>query len=129
MEYIYTGEATVPCDCLAAFGEAAKSLHIKGLENIVSITEDMILNRYLYNLNSTTSRTGLRRWRCVDYRNNKSNVHCHTFHDKKILAKLEKKAVFSAIDEVEAYKEKEREIEQASQITVEEEIYSIDKME
>uniref|UniRef100_A0A2A4K9T4 BTB domain-containing protein n=1 Tax=Heliothis virescens TaxID=7102 RepID=A0A2A4K9T4_HELVI len=80
----------------------------------------VILNRYIYNLHSTTSRAGLRRWRCVDYRNNKctaflvtkgnvvlnrANLHNHSFHDKKILAKIEKKAVFSAIDEVEGYKE------------------------
>ncbi|CAH0581378.1 unnamed protein product [Chrysodeixis includens] len=80
----------------------------------------VILNRYIYNLHSSTSRSGLRRWRCVDYRNNKcsafvvtkgnvvlnrANLHNHSFHDKKILAKIEKKAVYSAIDEVEAYKE------------------------
>lgn len=80
----------------------------------------VILNRYIYNLHSTTSRSGLRRWRCVDYRNNKcsafvvtkgnvvlnrANLHNHSFHDKKILAKIEKKSVYSAIDEVEGYKE------------------------
>ncbi|KAJ8721441.1 hypothetical protein PYW07_002216 [Mythimna separata] len=80
----------------------------------------VILNRYIYNLHSTTSRAGLRRWRCVDYRNNKctaflvtkgnvvlnrANMHNHSFHDKKILAKIEKKAVYSAIDEVEGYKD------------------------
>lgn len=32
-------------------------------------------------------------------------MHNHSFHDKKILAKIEKKAVFSAIDEVEGYKD------------------------
>ncbi|KAJ8730730.1 hypothetical protein PYW08_002143 [Mythimna loreyi] len=249
LEYIYTGEVVVPADCLTSFAETAKSLHIKGLENIgtaqqslpvrvsgnmpqlddsdmcqvsgmkrslpsdklaqvtlptsarkifikqdltnklpsmssinlpVPITtpvtthqedhdfsdlmdesgaqddDDMdfkiaetkdnqvrdnkdkpsssnlqftvsirgslqvILNRYIYNLHSTTSRAGLRRWRCVDYRNNKctaflvtkgnvvlnrANMHNHSFHDKKILAKIEKKAVYSAIDEVEGYKD------------------------
>ncbi|XP_075974107.1 uncharacterized protein LOC142975254 [Anticarsia gemmatalis] len=80
----------------------------------------IILNRYIYNLHST-KRTGLRRWRCVDYRNNKcsayvvtrgnvvlnrANLHNHTFHDKKILSKIEKKAVYSAIEEVELYKDK-----------------------
>lgn len=37
LEYIYTGEVVVPADCLSSFAETAKSLHIKGLENIVSI--------------------------------------------------------------------------------------------
>lgn len=36
---------------------------------------------------------------------NRANLHNHPFHDKKILAKIEKKAVYSAIDEVEGYKE------------------------
>lgn len=87
----------------------------------------VILNRYIYNMHSTT-RSGLRRWRCVDYRNNKcsayvttkgnvvlnrANPHNHGFHDKKILSKIEKKAIYSAIEEVEAYKEKEMENEQS----------------
>ncbi|CAH0702374.1 unnamed protein product [Spodoptera exigua] len=244
LEYIYTGEAVVPADCLNMFVEAAKSLHIRGLENIsssqnqtsmpqlddsdmchvsgikrlggpptestaqvalpssarkVSLKQDstvnkdtslqaamampvssqqeqhghhdysdlmddsevhdddndtdfqmqepkqnvqekkdapsgsnlqftvsirgslqVILNRYIYNLHSAPSRSGLRRWRCVDYRNNKctaslvtkgnvvlnrANLHNHPFHDKKILSKIEKKAVYSTIDQVEGYKE------------------------
>ena len=36
---------------------------------------------------------------------NRANLHNHSFHDKKILAKIEKKAVYSAIDEVEGYKD------------------------
>lgn len=36
LEYIYTGEVIVPCEYLESFGDAAKSLHIRGLENIVS---------------------------------------------------------------------------------------------
>ncbi|KAM3964252.1 uncharacterized protein ACR2FA_001738 [Aphomia sociella] len=238
LEYIYTGEVLVPSDGLASFGEAAKALHIKGLENITnsdnlnlkmatnmpqmeddfchvsgikrmavpsgdgteqislpaaarkiyikqdaniipknevqsafkdnahdytdimeeSVIHDsdddvtlpmdkdiksnvksksassnlqftvsirgslqVILNRYIYNLHSVTHRTGVRRWRCVDYRNNKcmafvvtkdnivlnrANLHNHTFHDKKILTKIEKKAVYSALDDVKGYKEK-----------------------
>ncbi|CAB3223406.1 unnamed protein product [Arctia plantaginis] len=238
LEYIYTGEAVVPAEYLTSFAETAKSLHIRGLENIgsastlpvkmtgairhfddgdicpvsgtkqiiVSAAEKLdevslpvnarkifikrgssatknepssktstpkdnmhdypdliddyaiqdsddgfkmednkdtrsqdkpstklqftvsirgslqvILNRYIYNLHSTT-QSGLRRWRCVDYRNNKcsayvttkgnvvlnrANLHNHSFHDKKILSKIEKKAIYSAIEEVECYKEKE----------------------
>lgn len=36
LEYIYTGEVIVPSANLSSFIEAAKSLHIKGLENVVS---------------------------------------------------------------------------------------------
>lgn len=36
LEYIYTGEVLVPSANLSAFIDAAKSLHIKGLENVVS---------------------------------------------------------------------------------------------
>lgn len=36
LEYIYTGEALVPSVNLNAFVDAAKALHIKGLETIVS---------------------------------------------------------------------------------------------
>ncbi|XP_052756187.1 aminoacylase-1-like [Galleria mellonella] len=242
LEYIYTGEVLVPSDGFASFGEAARALHIKGLENITStdnfnpkmatnmpqieqnlchasgikrlavptsdgteqislpaaarkiyIKQDMtpyttktevqstfkddthdytdmmedsaiqdsdedaaqptsnkklvieakpssnlqftvsirgslqvILNRYIYNLHSVTHRTGVRRWRCVDYRNNKcmafvvtkdnivlnrANLHNHSFHDKKILTKIEKKAVYSALDDVKGYKEKMMESE------------------
>ncbi|CAK1600939.1 unnamed protein product [Parnassius mnemosyne] len=81
----------------------------------------VILNRYMYNLNSTQS-SGIKRWRCIDYRNkkcmaflvtkgnivlNRANPHSHSYHDKKILAKIEKNAVFSALDDAEGYKEKE----------------------
>ncbi|XP_013175439.1 PREDICTED: uncharacterized protein LOC106123576 [Papilio xuthus] len=81
----------------------------------------VILNRYMYNLNSTQN-SGVKRWRCVDYRSskcmaflvtkgnvviNRANPHCHPYHDKKILAKIEKNAVFSALDDVEGYKEME----------------------
>ncbi|XP_059046441.1 uncharacterized protein LOC131842026 [Achroia grisella] len=232
LEYIYTGEVLVPSDGLSSFGEAAKALHIKGLENIINTNTKMstnvsqpeedlchvsgikrlavttsdgteqvslpaaarkiyvkqnvgpyitkpevqstykdtsqdytdmedsavqdsddddnlqtaakklatdklssnlqftvsirgslqvILNRYIYNLHSVTHRSGVRRWRCVDYRNNKcmafvvtkdnivlnrANLHNHSFHDKKIIAKLEKKSVYSALDDVKGYKEK-----------------------
>lgn len=62
----------------------------------------VILNRYIYNLHSTSARAGCRRWRCVDYRNNKctaivttkgnivynrANLHNHPYHDKRILQK------------------------------------------
>ncbi|XP_047993421.1 uncharacterized protein LOC125231862 isoform X3 [Leguminivora glycinivorella] len=82
----------------------------------------IILNRYIYNLHSVTHRTGVRRWRCVDYRNHKcmayvvsnknvvvgrGNLHNHPFHDKKILSKIEKNVVYSALDDVEGYKDKE----------------------
>ncbi|XP_048480398.1 uncharacterized protein LOC105392298 [Plutella xylostella] len=80
----------------------------------------VILNRYLYNLHSTSHRASVRRWRCVDYRNvrcpayivtkgniviNRSNLHTHPFHDKKILNKIERKIIYSAIDEVAGVKE------------------------
>ncbi|CAH2076576.1 unnamed protein product, partial [Iphiclides podalirius] len=82
----------------------------------------VILNRYMYNLNSTQS-SGVKRWRCIEYRNkrcmaflvtkgnvvlNRANLHSHSYHDKKILAKIEKNAVFSALDDAEGYKEKEK---------------------
>ncbi|XP_045768306.1 protein abrupt-like [Maniola jurtina] len=75
----------------------------------------VILNRYIYNLHSSQS-SGIRRWRCTDYRDkkcsafvttkgnvvlNRANPHNHSFHDKKILAKVEKNAVYSALDEVQ----------------------------
>lgn len=37
----------------------------------------------------------------------RANLHNHSFHDKKILSKIEKKAIYSAIEEVECYREKE----------------------
>lgn len=106
-------------DNLVQYNKDAAS---SNLQFTVSIRGSLqvILNRYIYNLHSTTSRAGLRRWRCVEYRNNKctaflvtkgnvvlnrANMHNHSFHDKKILAKIEKKAVYSAIDEVEGYKD------------------------
>ncbi|KAJ2950067.1 hypothetical protein O0L34_g11406 [Tuta absoluta] len=81
----------------------------------------VILNRYIYNLHSSAT-SGMRRWRCVDYRNNRckafvvtkdnvvlnrANLHNHSFHDKKILQKIEKKAVFTALDDLQEYKNKE----------------------
>ncbi|RVE55109.1 hypothetical protein evm_000007 [Chilo suppressalis] len=240
LEYIYTGEVLVPADKISSFVAAAKSLHIKGLENFISnenlldnvaaqpqqveesglghmtgikrvavgvnqrveqiglpagakricikqestatpvkipdtvinkadyddcddhmdegITHDdtddndhndsslstsnatytpssnlqftvsirgslqIILNRYIYNMHSITHRRGVRRWRCVDYRNhkcmafvvtkgnvvlNRANLHNHPYHDKKIIAKIEKKCVYSALDDVKGYKEKD----------------------
>ncbi|XP_049867899.1 protein tramtrack, beta isoform-like isoform X2 [Pectinophora gossypiella] len=86
----------------------------------------VILNRYIYNLHSVIHRSGVKRWRCVDYRNhrckafivtkgnvvlNRANLHNHSFHDKKILQKIEKKAVFTALDEIEAFKQKEDHLE------------------
>ncbi|XP_046962240.1 aminoacylase-1-like [Vanessa cardui] len=87
----------------------------------------VILNRYIYNLHSTQA-TGVRRWRCIDYRNkkcsaflvtkgnvviNRANPHNHSFHDKKIIDKIKKDAVYLALDEVQTYidneKAKERE--------------------
>ncbi|XP_045447565.1 uncharacterized protein LOC123655861 [Melitaea cinxia] len=82
----------------------------------------VILNRYIYNLHSTQA-TGVRRWRCIDYRNrkcmaflvtkgslviNRANPHNHSFHDKKILDKIEKNAVYSALDDVQSYIENEK---------------------
>ncbi|XP_068632317.1 protein bric-a-brac 2-like isoform X2 [Battus philenor] len=99
----------------------------------------VILNRYMYNLNSTQS-TGVKRWRCVDYRNkkcmaflvtkgnvvlNRANLHSHSYHDKKILAKIEKNAVFSALDDAEGYKEKESSKNQ-EETAMESEDYSFD---
>ncbi|XP_060803621.1 uncharacterized protein LOC132902481 [Amyelois transitella] len=103
--------------------------HIKdnpasNLQYTVSIRGSLqvILNRYIYNLQSATTKAGLRRWRCIDYRNqkcmafvvtkdnvvlNRANLHNHGFHDKKILMKMEKKCIFSAIDDVQNYKETE----------------------
>lgn len=82
----------------------------------------VILNRYIYNLHSSQS-SGVRRWRCIDYRNkkcsafvvtngniviNRANPHNHSFHDKKILDKIEKNAVYTALDEVQNYIDKEK---------------------
>ncbi|XP_053612360.1 uncharacterized protein LOC128676327 [Plodia interpunctella] len=229
LEYIYTGEVLVPVENMTSFAEAARGLHIKGLENLTNhslniqdrssyveeknlghvtgvkriavptsdgveevavpaaarkiyVKQDLVsselrthaeppaeplsehagahdsdddckpeisastpkdikatanlqytvsirgalqvlLNRYMYNLQS--ARGALRRWRCIDYRNhkcmaflvtrdnvvvNRANLHNHGFHDKKILAKINKKCVFSAIDDVvKNYKERESE--------------------
>ncbi|XP_045768677.1 uncharacterized protein LOC123869722 [Maniola jurtina] len=75
----------------------------------------IILNRYIYNLHSTQTN-GIQRWRCADYRSkkctalvttkgnvvlNRTNPHNHSFHDKKILVKLDKNAVYSALDEAQ----------------------------
>ncbi|XP_045768308.1 protein abrupt-like [Maniola jurtina] len=77
----------------------------------------VILNRYIYNLHSSQTN-GIRRWRCTNYRYrdkkcsafvttkgnvvlNRANPHNHSFHDKKILAKLEKNAIYSALEEIE----------------------------
>ncbi|XP_077286103.1 uncharacterized protein LOC143911196 isoform X2 [Arctopsyche grandis] len=72
----------------------------------------LILNRYIYNIFSKKNSGQNRRWRCVDYRDHKcpacattsgnvvirrTNMHNHPFHDKKIMLKLEKRAIYSAI--------------------------------
>ncbi|CAH0750302.1 unnamed protein product [Diatraea saccharalis] len=98
---------------------------VTNLQFTVSIRGSLqiILNRYIYNMHSITHRNGVRRWRCVDYRNhkckafvvtrgnvvlNRANLHNHSFHDKKILGKIEKKCVYSALDDVQGYnKEKD----------------------
>ncbi|XP_050346744.1 protein abrupt-like isoform X2 [Nymphalis io] len=82
----------------------------------------VILNRYIYNLHSTQA-SGVRRWRCIDYRNkkcsaflvtkgnvviNRANPHNHSFHDKKILDKIEKNAVYLAIDEAQTFIDNEK---------------------
>lgn len=36
----------------------------------------------------------------------RANLHNHPFHDKKILQKIEKQSVFSALEEIANYKEK-----------------------
>ncbi|KAJ0175491.1 hypothetical protein K1T71_008650 [Dendrolimus kikuchii] len=74
----------------------------------------IVLNRFIYNLSCKRSK-GIRRWRCVNYRChkckafvvtqdnvvlNRANPHNHPFHDKKILAKIEKNTIFSAIEDV-----------------------------
>ncbi|KAL4716375.1 hypothetical protein ACJJTC_006737 [Scirpophaga incertulas] len=96
------------------------------LQYSVSIrgSQQLILNRYIYNMHSLAARTGVRRWRCIDYRNNKckayvvtkgnivlnrAHLHNHAYHDKKILSKIEKKCVFSVLEDVQLYKEKEAE--------------------
>ncbi|KAL0880957.1 hypothetical protein ABMA27_002118 [Loxostege sticticalis] len=104
--------------------EPVSDTPVTNLQFTVSIRGSLqiILNRYLYNLHSSKQAAGVRRWRCVDYRNhkcmafvvtkgnvvlNRANLHNHPFHDKKILSKIEKKSVYSALDEVFGYKEKE----------------------
>ncbi|XP_026315512.1 uncharacterized protein LOC113226920 [Hyposmocoma kahamanoa] len=95
----------------------------------------IILNRYIYNMFSTKSKNGIRRWRCVDYRNmrckafvvtkgnvvlNRANLHNHPFHDKKILQKIEKQSVFSALEEIANYKDKlDKEEEKGDESSVE----------
>ncbi|XP_072938842.1 uncharacterized protein [Epargyreus clarus] len=105
--------------------ENQEKLSSSNLQFTVSIRGSLqvILNRYMYNLQSTSHNSGVRRWRCIEYRNkkcpatlvtkgnvvlNRACLHSHSFHDKKILAKIEKNSVYSALDEVEGYKEKER---------------------
>ena len=38
----------------------------------------------------------------------RANPHNHSFHDKKILDKIEKNAVYTALDEVQNYIDKEK---------------------
>ncbi|CAK1540577.1 unnamed protein product [Leptosia nina] len=100
-------------------------LKSSNLQFTVSIRGSLqvILNRFMYNLQSTQS-SGVKRWRCIDYRSlkcmafvitrdnvviNRGNPHCHSFHDKKILQKIEHNAVYSALYELEAHRERERE--------------------
>lgn len=81
----------------------------------------IVLNRYIYNFTSK-KRKGVRRWRCVDYRShkctafvvtkdnvvlNRGNPHNHAFHDKKILAKIEKKTIFSQLEDIKVTPELE----------------------
>ncbi|KAI5635547.1 BTB/POZ domain-containing protein [Phthorimaea operculella] len=103
--------------------KSAEQNKSSNLQFTVSIRGSLqvILNRYIYNLHSSAT-SGMRRWRCVDYRNNRckafvvtkdnvvlnrANLHNHSFHDKKILQKIEKKAVFTALDDLQEYKEKQ----------------------
>lgn len=42
LEYIYTGEVHVPANSLSPFVDAARALHIKGLETVVSFLNNKI---------------------------------------------------------------------------------------
>ncbi|OWR41074.1 hypothetical protein KGM_205805 [Danaus plexippus plexippus] len=104
--------------------KGAVQMASSNLQYTVSIRGSLqvILNRYIYNLHSSQS-TGVRRWRCCDYRNkkcsafvvtqdnvvlNRANPHNHSFHDKKILDKIEKNAIYTAIDDVKGVIDKEK---------------------
>lgn len=51
LEYIYTGEVLVQSANLPAFIEAAKSLHIKGLESVVSNIQIEVSGYFFYFVN------------------------------------------------------------------------------
>lgn len=78
----------------------------------------MVLNRYLYYLVYTGRNSGHRRWQCIDNHSKrtkcqaavvtKNNVivqrisaHNHSFHDAKILRKVQNGTVFSGIQQAE----------------------------
>lgn len=42
LEYIYSGDVVVPSNNLKQFIQTAKSLHIKGLEKVVSISPFLV---------------------------------------------------------------------------------------
>ncbi|XP_038214591.1 uncharacterized protein LOC119834323 [Zerene cesonia] len=118
-------------DADKATDNAVKSTNLQFTVSIRGSLQ-VILNRFMYNLQSTQS-TGIKRWRCIDYRNhrcmaflitkgnvvlNRGNPHCHSFHDKKILAKIEKNGVYSALYELEAHQEKEKEKQREDQSNI-----------
>ncbi|XP_041988450.1 protein abrupt-like [Aricia agestis] len=114
--------------------KTSKDKSTANLQFTVSIRGSLqiILNRYIYNLQSTAA-SGVRRWRCADYRSkkcnafvvtngnivmNRANPHNHSFHDKKILAKIEKNAVYSAIDDMDPSTYKEKQTEDSAEVSV-----------
>ncbi|XP_050664881.1 protein abrupt-like [Leptidea sinapis] len=77
----------------------------------------VILNRYIYNLQSKNS-SRLKRWRCVNYQRQRClaglvtdgntvvkriNPHCHSFHDKKIISKIKNNTVYETLVDVETH--------------------------
>ncbi|CAH2247033.1 jg23892 [Pararge aegeria aegeria] len=131
-EYAYDNEAGIQVSNTPSTTDETKQLTTtktandklnSNLQFTVSIRGALqaILNRYIYNLHSSQS-SGIRRWRCIDYRNkkcsafvvtqgnvvlNRANPHNHSFHDKKIIDKLEKNAVYSALDDVKDLEDKD----------------------
>ncbi|XP_037298086.1 uncharacterized protein LOC115446951 isoform X2 [Manduca sexta] len=78
----------------------------------------MVLNRYLYYLVYTGKNSGHRRWQCIDNHMKRFkcpaavvtkngvivqriSAHNHSFHDQKILKKVQTGAIFSALHEAQ----------------------------
>ncbi|OWR41073.1 putative zinc finger protein and BTB domain-containing [Danaus plexippus plexippus] len=73
----------------------------------------LILNRFMYCMHHQSLGGKKRRWRCIDYRllhcpayidtindqiMNRQNIHCHPYHDEKIMRNIKKNLVFGSLN-------------------------------